>query len=100
MSDKTNAYIPPAALTGSMRDFRVPGGADLLRRTEGFYQWQNLRRQNDLWPFSRSTEAGPETVCSAQDDRGNKMRGVNFAHNFQNRNSRTILEAPLSFPKE
>jgi 7-keto-8-aminopelargonate synthetase-like enzyme len=79
MSDKTNAFIPPAALTGSMRDFRVPGGADLLRRTEGFYQWQNLRRQNDLWPFSRSTEAGPETVCSAQDDRGNKMRGVNFA---------------------
>ena len=48
MSDKTNAFIPPAALTGSMRDFRVPGGADLLRRTEGFYQWQNLRRQNGL----------------------------------------------------
>ena len=79
MSDKTNAYIPPAALTGSMRDFRVPGGADLLRRTEGFFKWQNLRRQNGLWPFSRSTEAGPDTVCSAQDDRGNKMRGVNFA---------------------
>src|SRR3982075_434025 len=79
MSDIPNGRIPPAALTGSMRDFRVPGGADLLRRTEGFYQWQNLRRQNDLWPFSRSTEAGPETVCSAQDDRGNKMRGVNFA---------------------
>src|ERR1700694_4712807 len=79
MSDETNAYIPPAALTGSMRDFRVPGGADLLKRTEGFYQWQNLRRQNALWPFSRSTETGPETVCWAQDDRGNKMRGVNFA---------------------
>src|SRR6476620_12743411 len=79
MSDKTNAYIPPAALTGSMRDFRVPGGADLLRRTEGFYQWQNLRRKNDLWPFSRATEDGPSTTCSAQDDRGNKMRGVNFA---------------------
>ena len=44
-----------------------------------FIKWQNLRRKNDLWPFSRSTEAGPETVCSAQDDRGNKMRGVNFA---------------------
>jgi hypothetical protein len=38
MSDITNAYIPPAALTGSMRDFRVPGGADLLGRTEGLFQ--------------------------------------------------------------
>jgi glycine C-acetyltransferase len=62
-----------------MRDFRVPGGADLLGRTEAFFNWQNLRRQNGLWPFSRATEGGPNTVCWAQDDRGNKMRGVNFA---------------------
>jgi len=50
MSDIKSAHIPPAALTGSMRDFRVPGGADLLGRTEGFFKWQNLRRQNGLWP--------------------------------------------------
>src|SRR6201996_6073868 len=79
MSDINDAYIPPAALTGSMRDFRVPGGADLLGRTEGFFKWQNLRRQSGLWPFSRATEDGPGTVCRAQDDSGNKMRGVNFA---------------------
>ena len=79
MSDITKAYTPPAALTGSMRDFRVPGGADLLGRTEGFFKWQDLRRQNGLWPFSRATEDGPNTICTTQDDRGNKMRGVNFA---------------------
>jgi 7-keto-8-aminopelargonate synthetase-like enzyme len=79
MSSANNAYIPPAALTGSVRDFRVPGGADLLGRTEGFFKWQNLRRQNGLWPYSRATEDGPDTVCWAQDDSGNKMRGVNFA---------------------
>jgi glycine C-acetyltransferase len=62
-----------------MRDFRVPGGADLLGRTEGFFKWQDLRRQNGLWPFSRATEDGPNTVCLAQDDSGNTMRGVNFA---------------------
>jgi glycine C-acetyltransferase len=62
-----------------MRDFRVPGGPDILGRTEGFFKWQNLRRQNGLWPFSRATEDGPNTFCSAQDDGGNKMRGVNFA---------------------
>ena len=79
MSDITSARIPPAALTGSMRDFRVPGGADLLGRTEGFFKWQNLRRLNGLWPFSRATEDGPDTVCWAQDDSGNKIHGVNFA---------------------
>ena len=62
-----------------MRDFRVPGGADILGRTEGFFKWQDLRRQNGLWPFSRATEDGPSTVCWAQDDSGNKMQGVNFA---------------------
>jgi len=79
MSNLTNGSIPPAAMTGSMRDFRVPGGADLLGRTEGFFKWQDLRRKNGLWPFSRATEDGPGTTCRAQDDSGNKMRGVNFA---------------------
>jgi glycine C-acetyltransferase len=79
MSDITNGSIPPAAMAGSMRDFRVPGGADLLARTEGFFEWQDLRRKNGLWPFSRATEDGPGTTCRAQDDSGNKMRGVNFA---------------------
>src|SRR5260370_42123382 len=79
MSNISSVCIPPAALTGSMRDFRVPHGADLLGRTEDFFKWQNLRRQNGLWPFSRATEDGPDTVCWAQDDSGNKMRGVNFA---------------------
>jgi 7-keto-8-aminopelargonate synthetase-like enzyme len=79
MNGDSCAQVPSAALTGSMRDFRVPGGADLLGRTEGFYRWQDLRRQNGLWPFSRATEDGPKTICDAQDDRGNKMRGVNFA---------------------
>lgn len=79
MSNNGFAGIPADALTGSMRDFRVPAGADLLARTHGFFRWQDLRRQHGLWPFSRATEDGPKTVCLAQDDRGQKMRGVNFA---------------------
>ncbi|MGH6715716.1 MAG: aminotransferase class I/II-fold pyridoxal phosphate-dependent enzyme [Bradyrhizobium sp.] len=79
MSNNDYAGIPAAALTGSMRDFRVPGGSDLLGRTEGFFRWQDLRRQHALWPFSRATEDGPKTICLAQDDRGHSMRGVNFA---------------------
>jgi len=79
MSINSFTRVPPAALKGSMRDFRVPGGTDLLGRTDGFFRWQDLRRQNGLWPFSRATEDGPKTVCAAQDDSGNKMTGVNFA---------------------
>lgn len=74
-----NSYVPPAALTGSMRDYRYPKGADLEARVEGFYKWQNLRRQHGLWPFSRSTDESPSTVCAARDDAGGKINGVNFA---------------------
>jgi 7-keto-8-aminopelargonate synthetase-like enzyme len=71
--------VPAEALTGSMRDFRVPAGADLERRVGSFFKWQNLRRQNGLWPFSRATDFGPRTEVSASDDRGIAMEGVNFA---------------------
>ena len=79
MGQSSNSYFPPAALTGSMRDFRVPGGNDLMGRAEGFYAWQNLRRNSGLWPFSRSTEGGPRAECSARDDQGKVFSGVNFA---------------------
>jgi glycine C-acetyltransferase len=79
MSRKSNNYAPPAALGGSMRDFRVPHGSDLLERVNGFFRWQNLRRQHELWPYSRSTEEAPTAVCAARDDSGAKMHGVNFA---------------------
>jgi glycine C-acetyltransferase len=74
-----NNYTPPAALTGSMRDYRYPKGSDLEGRVAGFFKWQNLRRQNGLWPFSRSTDESPSTVCAARDDAGGKIQGVNFA---------------------
>jgi glycine C-acetyltransferase len=79
MGTTASAYVPPGALGGSMRDFRVPQGSDLVDRVNGFFRWQNLRRQHGLWPFSRSTEEAPAAVCTARDDRGTKVHGVNFA---------------------
>ena len=79
MARHDDTFIPEGALGGSMRDFRVPGGADLLRRIEGFYRWQDRRRQCGLWPFSRSTDTGPAVTVTARDDRGRGMKGVNFA---------------------
>ena len=68
-----------AALTGSMRDYRLLRGRDLLERIEPFYEWQNLRRQSGLWPLGRSTEMGPHSRCQARTDEGNLFEGVNFA---------------------
>ncbi len=79
MASYDYASTPMAALGGSMRDFRVPSGADLLGRIEGFYRWQDARRQGGLWPFSRSTQTGPGATVSASDDSGRSMDGVNFA---------------------
>jgi 7-keto-8-aminopelargonate synthetase-like enzyme len=79
MSTFKSEFVPMPALTGSLRDYRVPQGNDLLARVEDFFQWQDLRRRNGLWPYSRSTEVGPRPVCAARDDRGHKMSGVNFA---------------------
>jgi glycine C-acetyltransferase len=72
-------YTPPAALGGSLRDYRYPRGADLQGRIEGFFKWQNLRRQHGLWPFSRAAEGRPGPVAAVCDDAGGRFSGVNFA---------------------
>lgn len=71
--------VPETALMGSMRDFRVMEGEDLLARCNAFYAWQDNRRQSGTWPFSRSTETGPASSCAVRDDSGNLTKGVNFA---------------------
>jgi len=73
------SFVPPAALGGSMRDYKVVKGSDLLKRVSGFYRWQDVRRQHGLWPFSRSTDSGPDVICATRDDRGVRSFGVNFA---------------------
>ena len=70
---------PVEALTGSMRDFRELQGKDLIGRVGGFYEWQQLRRQHGLWPYSKATEQAPLAVCSARDDSGVRFSGLNFA---------------------
>jgi 7-keto-8-aminopelargonate synthetase-like enzyme len=75
----TTTAIPEAALTGSLRDYRLPVGSDLLGRVEGFFAWQDLRREYNLWPYSKSTATAPKTHCAAKSDSGVEIAGVNFA---------------------
>jgi glycine C-acetyltransferase len=86
--------VPESALQGSMRDFRVPTGADLLARCGDFFQWQDGRRQSGTWPFSRSTEAGPATSGAIRDDQGVLSEGVNFAsQDYLSLSSHPLVEA-------
>lgn len=75
----TNDDVPFAALEGSLRDFRAPQGTDLIGRNDVFFQWQDLRRQNDLWPYARATESAPKSRCEARSDTGRTFSGINFA---------------------
>ena len=79
MSRTPPRFVPAPALSGSLRDHRVPKGDDLLARVEPFYRWQDLRRDHGVWPYCRATEAGPATVTRGRDDRGQPLQGVNFA---------------------
>ncbi|MDA8870049.1 aminotransferase class I/II-fold pyridoxal phosphate-dependent enzyme [Rhizobiaceae bacterium] len=79
MTDTTRKAIPAEAMQGSLRDYRMPHGSDLLKRTAPFFKWQELRREHDLWPYARSTESAPRTRCSALTDCGKQIEGVNFA---------------------
>ena len=69
---------PVQALTGSMRDFRDLQGTDLMARVGSFYDWQEVRRQRQLWPYSKSTQKAPLSVCTALDDSGLQFTGLNF----------------------
>lgn len=78
-SIETNTQVPEAALTGSLRDYRTPEGSNLIDRVKPFYDWQNLRRENGLWPYARSTATAPKARCEAQTDTGQAFAGINFA---------------------
>jgi len=77
--DIERVQVPEAALTGSLRDYRAPAGTDLIGRTVPFFEWQDLRRQNELWPYARSTETAPKARCEARTDSGQAFSGINFA---------------------
>ncbi len=72
-------FVSQVALSGSMRDFRVPKGDNLLERVGGFFAWQDERRKMGVWPFTRAAVTGARATVTAADDSGHRMRGVNFA---------------------
>lgn len=64
--------------THFISNYSHPTGPDLLARTEGFFQWQEARRQTGLWPYSRSLEAQPGAQCGVRSETGALRQGLNF----------------------
>ena len=40
---------------------------------------QCARRDENMWPYARSTASAPKTYCAAVSDAGQRVHGVNFA---------------------
>jgi glycine C-acetyltransferase len=74
-----NGSVNATALGGSARDYLNPVGSDLLGRVAGFVKWQQERRRNQCWSYSRSTDIAPTAVCDVHGDAGERYHGVNFA---------------------
>lgn len=64
--------------TNFVSHYAQPTGPDLLGRTEAFFQWQEARRQNGLWPYSRSLDASPRPACGVHSETGTAATGLNF----------------------
>ena len=75
---KSETSALPPTLTGSLREYRVVDGANLLSRVDGFYEWQDARRREGYWPYGRSTDNGPQSACAIADDTGRRSCGINF----------------------
>ena len=66
-------------MTQSVAHFRNPSGADLLKRTERFYDFVQSRAEFGLWPYSRAMERAPGPQAAVSDISKTTREGINFA---------------------
>lgn len=78
MGNENNKFST-TALGGSLREYKTAVGTDMLGRFDGFFDWQDTRRREGLWPYAKSTTSAPKARCEAKTDTGEVMKGVNFA---------------------
>ena len=79
MSVMKSDFVSQASLSGSLRDYRVPHGGNVLSRVGGFFAWQDERRKMGVWPYARAAVTGARATVTAEEDTGRRLQGVNFA---------------------
>jgi glycine C-acetyltransferase/8-amino-7-oxononanoate synthase len=63
----------------SIASFQRPRGKTLDDRAGGFYQWQDSRRRQGIWFYSRSLNREPGPATDILSDSGQRYAGINFA---------------------
>jgi 7-keto-8-aminopelargonate synthetase-like enzyme len=66
-------------LAGSLVDHLGVSGANLLTRVDPFWKWVELRKDHEVWPYTRAHTSAPTHHCTIEDQRGLPSSGVNFA---------------------
>jgi glycine C-acetyltransferase len=74
----TRDLFTSSLYTNFLSQYAQPTGPDLLSRTETFFEWQEARRQQGLWPYSRSLDAAPRPSCGLHSETGAGISGLNF----------------------
>jgi glycine C-acetyltransferase len=67
------------SLRGSLAQFARPTGPDILGRTLLYFNWQDVRRQSGLWPYSRSFDTAVRPTARIRTETGTVTEGINFA---------------------
>lgn len=84
MTAETQFYLGAAShdfslFAQSIASFQRPHGKTLNERTSGFYQWQQSRRRQGIWFYSRSLNREPGPATDILSDSGQFFAGINFA---------------------
>jgi glycine C-acetyltransferase len=77
----TRDLFTSSLYTHFVSNYAQPTGPDLLERTQPFFDWQEARRQDGLWPYSRSLDAGPHAAAAVHSETGTAAVGLNFLSN-------------------
>ncbi len=63
----------------SVASYQRPRGKHLAERTSDFFEWQDTRRRQGLWFYSRSLNREPGPTTDILSDSGKRFTGINFA---------------------
>jgi len=64
--------------TGFLSQFAQLRGPDLLTRTEPFFDWQDGRSREGLWPYSAGLDGPAVAECAVRSEYGREGVGLNF----------------------
>jgi glycine C-acetyltransferase len=66
------------AFKDSLAHYARPRGANVVARTQSFFDWVETRRLANAWPYIRMLQGAPRPVADVEDLNGRLATGINF----------------------